>query len=110
MIYAIFAMFNILALFLTIRLWMSGEDLKLEAKSFPIFLCLTVIEGLMLVTTLVPPSSGLFGGILFAVWMYRHLLSARAIIQEKVIENNDLVFSVFINLMFFVLVSFCYLG
>lgn len=86
------------------------EDFKMEARSFSMFVCLAVIEGLMMVTTLIPPSAGLFAGILFGIWMWRHILSARAILQEKVIKNEKMLVSIGLNVLFFVLVSVSYLS
>ncbi len=62
MIYAIYAAFTMLGIFLITRIWLKGEDFKRDANSFSVFICLTVIEGLMLFTTIIPPSAGLFAG------------------------------------------------
>ncbi len=110
MIYTIYTLFTLLGVVLLTRQWMSGEDFKREAKSFSMFVCLAVIEGLMMVTTLIPPSAGLFAGILFGIWMWRHILSARAILQEKVIKNEKMLASIGLNVLFFVLVSVSYLS
>lgn len=110
MIYTIYTLFTLLGVVLLTRHWISGEDFKMEAKSFSMFVCLAVIEGLMMVTTLIPPSAGLFAGILFGIWMWRHILSARAILQEKVIKNEKMLVSIGLNVLFFVLVSVSYLS
>ncbi|WNT48197.1 membrane protein [Salmonella phage SPLA5a] len=110
MIYAIYAAFTMLGIFLITRIWLKGEDFKRDANSFSVFICLTVIEGLMLFTTIIPPSAGLFAGVLFGFWLWVHILSGRAILQEKITKNEKMPVSIIVNFVFFILVTISYFG
>uniref|UniRef100_A0AAU8GHR6 Membrane protein n=1 Tax=Salmonella phage vB_SEnST11_KE22 TaxID=3161173 RepID=A0AAU8GHR6_9CAUD len=110
MIYTIYAIFTVIGIILLARHWLSGEDFKMQAGAFSTFVCIAVVEGIMMVTTIIPPSHGLFAGILFGYWLFRHIISGRAILQEKLVPNKRLGIGVIVNIVFFGLVSLSYFG
>lgn len=110
MIYTIYAIYTILGIGLLTRQWLSGKGFKTKADSFSTFVCIAVVEGIMLATSIIPPSHGVFAAVLFGFWLFRHLFSARAILQEKLVPNKRLGIGVIVNIIFLVLVSISYFG
>ena len=110
MAYAIFLIYSLFGIASMTALWLKGEDVKTEAKSFSLFVCLAVIEGLLLVTTLIPPSAGLFAGCLFGYWIFTHILAARGILQEKTIKCRNLGWGALREGIFVGLVTISYFG
>lgn len=110
MIYTIFLLWSLFTLYICIRSWLKGEDVVGDPRTFGIFVTITMVEGLMLVTTLIPPSAGLFAGCLFGIWLFRHLYTAKAIINGKVFKNKSLGYSILINAVFVGLVTISYFG
>lgn len=110
MVYAIFLILSLLGIAIMTNLWLKGEDVETEAKSFPVFLGLAIVEGLLLVTTLIPPSAGLFAGCLFGYWIFAQILAARGILQEKVIKSRKLGWGALREGIFLGLVTISYFG
>ena len=110
MIYTIFLLWSLFGLSICTYSWLKGEDTVADPKSFGVFLVLAMIEGMMLVTTLIPPSAGLFAGCLLGFWLFRHLLAAKAIINGKVCKNKSLGYGILINAIFVGLVTISYFG
>lgn len=110
MVYAIFLIYNLSGIAVMTALWLKGEDVKTEAKGFPAFLGLAILEGLILVTTLIPPSAGLFASCLFGYWVFTHILAARGILQEKIIKCRNLGWGALREGIFFGLVTISYFG
>lgn len=110
MVYAIFLIYSLLGIAAMTAAWLKGEDVKTEAKGFPTFLGLTILEGLLLVTTLIPPSAGLFAGCLFGYWIFTHILAARGVLQEKTIRCSKLGWGALKEGIFVGLVTISYFG
>lgn len=110
MVYTIFLLLSLVGISLCTYSWLKGEDVVGDPKSFGVFVVLTMIEGLMLVTTLIPPSAGLFAVCLLFYWLYRHLMAAKAIANGKVCKNKSLGYGILLNAIFVGLVTISYFG
>lgn len=110
MIYTIFLIWSLIGIAVCTHSWLKGEDTTAEPASFGTFLALAMIEGLMLVTTLIPPSAGLFAGCLFGFWLFRHLVAAKAIVTGKRFKNKNMGWAILVNGIFVGLVTISYFG
>lgn len=110
MVYAIFLIYSLFGIATMTALWLKGEDVQTEAKGFPTFLGLTILEGLLLVTTLIPPSAGLFAGCLFGYWIFTQILAARGVLQDKIIKCRNLGWGALREGIFLGLVTISYFG
>lgn len=108
MIYAIFSLIWIFGLFCASKTWLSGKGFKNNKDHFGTYVGVSVVVGLLLVTTLTPPSSGLFGGVLFGIYLYRHLVGARNVLIEKSYSNGVVGLCLVVDSLFFILVSINY--
>lgn len=108
MIFTIFIIWSLFSTGICFYTWRKGEDIVADPKSFGTFLVIAMIEGLMLGTTLIPQSDGLFAGCLFGFWLFRNLLAARAIVIGKTCKNEDILYGIFVNIAFVVLVTISY--
>lgn len=110
MAYAIFLIFNLLAMASMVHTWLKGKDEPANPKSFPLFLVFAIIEGLLLFTTLIPPTAGLFAGCLFGYWVFIHILAGRGVLQGKMLRARKMGLSALIAGIFVGLVTISYFG
>lgn len=110
MAYAIFLILNLLAIASMIHGWLKGVDEKVDPKSFPCFLVFAIIEGLLLFTTLIPPTAGAFAGVLFGYWVFIHILAGRGVLNGKTVKASKLGWSALIAGVFVGLVTISFFG
>lgn len=110
MAYTIFLIFNLFAVACMISTWLKGRDIPGNPKSFPLFVALAVIEGLLLFTTIIPPTAGLFAGCLFGYWVFIHILAGRGVLQGKVLRARSMGWGVLRAGIFVGLVTISYFG
>lgn len=110
MIFTLFVIWSLISLGCCVHAWLKGEDIKADPKQFSMFLGIAIAEGLMLGTTIIPPSAGFFAGCLFGWWTFRNAMGAKAILEARLFTTKYMGWAILVDAIFLGLVTISYFG
>ncbi|AII27607.1 membrane protein [Escherichia phage Av-05] len=89
MVYTLYVLWTIFCLIGLVNTCITGKGIKCVREAFPYFFIFATLEGIAMITTLTPPTSGLLGAFLFVVWLWGNIVTGSNILAGKVYTNRD---------------------
>lgn len=101
---------NVIGLIFMLKYIVKGEAFKYDAKNFNTQFSMTIIEGIILLFFVVPPTSGIIGGVMMGWWILMKWMALNSCNQNREFSRLGIFFCFLHSLAFVAAVTAVYLG
>lgn len=108
MVYTLYVLWTIFCFIGLVNTCVTGKGIKCVREAFSYFFIFATLEGIAMITTLTPPTSGLLGAFLFGVWVWGNIVTGSNILAGKVYTNRDCWLRLISKTLYFTAVTIYY--